>query len=602
MENKLLKNPVYKNNEGYDSFDMSQRVSFSSSVGQLLPVYYDLLSPGDKITINDQMTTRTLTLKSAVMTDLVDVIDYFFIPLEQIYSLFGSFYYGVDDRKSTFVASKSSISRYLPAFDTTALMGDLLSASISDDVGENYLNGCLRLMDCFGISAMNYYKCYTNENGNFNHPLVPIFFAAYQKVYSDFYRLDDFQPNTPENYNLDKYYNNTGLITSGFPVGMFMLRHRPYAKDFFKNVFRSPLIAAGYNDTSDHASSLINTQYMNQVNNWLSGQKEFETVDTGSASSTNNAQGDRTVSINVPSHNGNTWVAARSLNTANFRSMFALEKLLEVTRRAGKSYDLQTLAHWGVKTDTFESDRVYFLGSHESPIVVRDVISTADSQATVSGVTSTSISGDVVGKGYGYSRGKSPIKFTAKKHGILLAIYSCVPKIDYNQLGFDKLHTLMERTDFPIPEFANLGMQPLFGYQANLSDSLTDNSNNRGTEINSDSDIISWANFDVWTYRYLEFKQKYNRTFGSLMFSERRWKPAQTLYSDYLDSNRYNMLIRPTFLNGVLTKNYVNSAAMTSGNIDADMTKLYESDPLLHEFVFDAVKSSKISEYGMPQL
>lgn len=285
--------------------------------------------------------------------------------------------------------------------------------------------------------------------------------------------------------------------------------------------------------------------------------------------------------------------------------MFALDKLLEVTRRAGKSYDLQTLAHFGIKTDTFDSDRVFYLGSHESPIIVRDINATADGSYEGNG----SLVGDVSGKGYGAKSSDKPIKFTAKKHGVLMAIYSCVPKVDYTQLGYDRLQTLMERTDFPIMEFQNLGMQPLFGYQANISGSVTPQGNvSKSTQINSESDIQPWSNFDVWQYRYAEFKQKYNRVFGSLQFSERNWKTQNTLYAEYLDTNLYNMLISPRFLNGIVVSNYyeqpipISFTAGAGEEIDTAISNLYSGDPLHHDFVFDVIKTSKLDNYGLPSL
>lgn len=610
MQNKLLKNPVYRNSDGYNSNGFEQRVSFSSAVGQLLPVYYDFLSPGDKITIRDRMESRTITLDSSVWTDLVDTIDYFFVPIDQIYSLFGSFFYGVDDRKSSFVLSKNNVSRYFPTFNIQSILDQMAATHGIDDVGESISNGFWRLLDCFGISSTQLSKIYIRQSrdliDDFVHPLTPIFFCAYQKIWRDFYRLDDYSSNNVSSYSLDRFYNNSGLITdfSNVEEGIFTLRHRPWVKDFFKNVFRSPLIPAGFADTSDSSTSLINSQFMSAVNQWLSGQSSFKSISKGDNGSAN-ALGSNTVSIASDAQNINTSLNSGQINTANIRSMFALDKLLEVTRRSGKTYDLQTLAHFGIKTDDFDSDRVFYLGTHESPIMIRDVVATAD--GTNSGSDpATSIVGDVSGKGYGFKQ-SGDIKFTAKKHGVLLAIYSCVPKCDYAQLGYDPLNHLMERTDFPIPEFANLGMQPLFSYFGNLSNSTTLEDTDRSTTLTDNNSLTDWSAFDVWQYRYSQFKYKYNRVFGSLMHTERRWKPSQIIYADYLDTNLYNMLIRPTFLNGIVIKDYITDTLITKylvGSTDPTqfVQELYESDPLLHEFVFDVVKTSKISNYGLPQL
>ena len=46
---KALDNPQYQANNNYHAHDMSMTRKFSSSVGQLLPVYHDFLYPGDKV-------------------------------------------------------------------------------------------------------------------------------------------------------------------------------------------------------------------------------------------------------------------------------------------------------------------------------------------------------------------------------------------------------------------------------------------------------------------------------------------------------------------------------------------------------------------------
>lgn len=609
MQNKLLKNPVYKNSDGLKPNEFSQRSAFSSSVGQLLPIYYDLLLPGDKVTINDQMTTRTLTLKSAVMCDLTDVIDYFFIPLEQIYSLFGSFVYGVDDRKSSLVANKANISRYFPTFDLTQVLNladsdwnnDLsLINGTFDDVREHKLNGLCRLFDCFGIDINQYVAAINSgdlASSSFpSFPLQPMFFLAYQKCYFDYYRIDDFQENNPSAFNIDRYYSRTALITpTSDDMSIFTLRHRPWQRDFFKNVFQTPLIPAGSNGGATEigaTNSLINNQFMSAVDQWLSGQTSFKTVNQGANGSA--SLGSNTVSIAADAQNPSTTFNSGQLNVANLRSMFALDKLLEITRRAGKNYDLQTLAHFGVKTDNFNSSKVYYLGSHESPIIVRDVIATADG---TNGSQQTNLLGQVSGKGYGYKRSDRPIRFSAKEHGIILGIYSCVPKLDYAQTWYDKLHTYMDRVDFPTPEFMNLGMVPMFTHQM----CINADSKSPTSSIN---DFYSFGQFMNWTYRYIEYKDKPNRVFGSLKYDQHMWKPQE--YLNYFSGYLYNQLIPPTYLNGTLAIDYSDYFMGQPTNAHSDtnwnMNTLYSRDPLLHEFVFDVVKSSKISQYGLPQL
>lgn len=596
MENKFLKNPVYQNKDGYNSHDMSQRVGFSSALGQLLPIYYDFLNPGDKITINSHLETRTLTLDSAVWGTLKDQVDYFFIPIEQIYSLFGSMFYGIDDRKSSFVLSQNDISQLLPACDLKSLVAyfDQDYSSVRDEMNYPRKLGFYRLCDAFGISSAGLEQMTIIDPQTYVHPLSLLWFAAYQKCYYDFYRLDEWENNEPLAFSLDRFYNRRSLIDTfdtNF-VKLFHLHYRPFGKDFYKNVFPTPLIPAG-SQQSSAGQSLINSNYMGAVNQWLSSQDSFKSVGIGDQGTPSN--GANTVSVAASVQNVANTVNAGQINTANLRSMFALDKLLEVTRRAGKSYDLQTLAHYGVKVDDFNKDKVFYLGSHENEIVSQAVVSTADTPE------SNTLVGDISGKGFGSTRSSNPIRFTAQKHGILLAIYSCVPSLMYAQMGVDKLMTIVERTDLPIQEFQNLGMQPLFDFQVDLWD-------------NNNTSPTDWSDFKVWQYRYAEFKQKINRVFGSLMFTERRWMPQVRLNTNNFNTLS-NRLIRPNFLNGIVSVNFSlalpepseggseDYTPSTSANYGkAYISQMYATDPLQHNFVFDVAKASKLSNYGLPNL
>ena len=57
-------NPNHVAKIGYNGFDMGHSLKFSSTVGELLPVYYDILQPGDKVSLKSTIKTRTMPLES----------------------------------------------------------------------------------------------------------------------------------------------------------------------------------------------------------------------------------------------------------------------------------------------------------------------------------------------------------------------------------------------------------------------------------------------------------------------------------------------------------------------------------------------------------
>ena len=81
------------------------------------------------------------------------------------------------------------------------------------------------IYDCFG-----YYK--------FN----PFRLLAYQKIYYDFYRRQDYEPSRPEHYNIDDINSaDLNISDNARLLGIFTLRYRWLAKDYFTGVVPSEL-------------------------------------------------------------------------------------------------------------------------------------------------------------------------------------------------------------------------------------------------------------------------------------------------------------------------------------------------------------------------
>lgn len=631
----LLQNPQHVARIGYDGFDMSQLLKFSSSSAELLPVYYDLLQPGDKVSMHTIMKTRTQPLETAAMTHITERIEWFFVPLEQIYKPFGSWYYGIQDLHSSLFYSKSAdeyavapISKEFPYIPSRSLQTIWNSGRAGGSALRNgtWFDGdaeAWRLIDCFlpfsaTASRQERARSFTfpsNGNGqSFNKPVEmspselaeytknpgniaisygvnPMFFAAYQKIYYDYYRLSDREVNNATAYNLDNFYD-TGIVDESILADLFKLRYRAWKRDFFTNTQISPLFG-------ETALAALNQNSITAVNQWLTGLQSINTSNQNGVDNTTEP-----TQVMIPS--------SATLSPANIRTAFAVEKLLEITRRAGKHYDAQTLAHFGVDVPTGISGEVKFIGREESVIQIADVVSTADTASSDTGAAL----GQVGGKGYGLGNGNK-CQYTAPCHGILMAIYSAEPAVDYSDYGLNKLQTLINRSDWFTPEYDDLGMQPLFKYQSFPSQ-----------EVEVGQNAIDNANIYGWQYRYSELKTKYNLVRGALADygTMRTWAPSR---KGLFGSTLKEFLINPTYLNSIFLINYnpnlgglseyetvyirtidedgavsetESYALNTNPTYGLGFQTLYSSDPFLHEFYFDVKKASKMSTYGMPSL
>ena len=399
----VLKNPTYSNAKGYQGFPLRNSIQFSSCLGHLLPVWWHTLDPGDKVNINCVLKTRTNPLDSPAMVSINEHLDWFFVPYRNLYRLFEQIYTGVNDIHSS-VFDPTEVTNIYPYTTLKEIFKKILDDSRkTDDFGYNRPAGTIRLLQALGydvasvldwnIPAMNDFEAINVARSLWS-------LCAYQAIYYSHYRLSDRQENVAPAYSLDQYYQNTSAITSTYlNENMLKLRYRPIQKDFFHGGFVSPLIGSGnigmlgtFNNGDSYFASDFFRQYLM----------------TGEDSSIINSDGTSTTTS--PSS-----VDFGSTNLASLRQSFALEKLLEITRRTGKHIDEQILAHFGVKVPEGVSEEPIYIGSDDSEIQIGDVISTAG--------TDSDALGELAGKGYNHSNGHIG-QFEAKCHGILMCIYS----------------------------------------------------------------------------------------------------------------------------------------------------------------------------------
>lgn len=580
----LFKNPSHKAQLGYNGFDMSHLLQFSSSTGHLLPVYYDLLNPGDKVTCQTILKTRTLELASAAMAKVTEHIEWFFVPMTQIYSIFGDWFNGIQDVKSSLFSingdgkfndtdDMDAQLPYITPNDFASVIGISLQEDMFNDVGGN-----LRLMEHLGIPA----AVGINE-GDWSEPfwnaaVCPIFGAAYQKIWFDFYRDADRSANDPNYYSLDQFYNRPQQI-GDTGTNFFILRYRKARKDFFTNVFVSPVFGiAGTNSFSDVDSNLTNPIGLAFESYLLGSHSNFDGASPASGNTT--LKVDETNPTTVMPSLLNTVYG--SGNVGNYfsptaiRSGFAIQKLLEVTRRAGKHYDAQTLAHFGVSVPKGISGEVMFLGGSDSQLNIGDVIATA----TGSAGDSTSVLGQVGGKGYGYGD-SDKIKFEAPCHGVLMAIYSSEVDRQYDWMGLDKLNTYFNRSSWFTPELDNLGPQPLFRYQSFFSP----------------DDSAANALVLGWQYRWSELKCKFNKAITGLGIG--RTLDYWTTHKEALNSIT-NFYVSPRDLDSIMLVPY--DVSFKDVRNSDNQYICYDTDPLIHELYFDVKKASKMSVYSLENL
>lgn len=605
----LFKKPNRVAQLGRNGFDMSQRRIFTTPVGMLLPTYTDFLLPGDKVKLNSREFVRTQPLQSSAFVRMKAHLDWFFVPVTQLFSQWNQFYNGTNDNMSSMFTGSAS-----PSFPTLKLdiFNHLESAVWSSP---NKETSALRdlLVDEFGVPLawnarrlmMMLYPSVAINGNKLSGGINILSLLAYHKCFHSHYRNTDYTPNDPLQYNIDKYYNVSELPASNF-IKYFTIHYRPWIRDSFSFIQPAPVFGGSFADFLNIGGDTP-----------TSDLSRFFPEARNSVSATSQTGGGSGLDSNLPSfplsgygvsvHNTDS---LNSLSVGDIRAAFALDKLLRITAQAGSHYDEQTLAHFGYKMPQGIADEAYYLGEQSFDIAINEIVATASSTTG----KDTSLLGEIAGRGFGATHEGKDLEFTAPCHGIVIAIHSISPLPDYRDEK-DVIANKINSFDFYHPEFDNIGMQPYGIDFAHLSSTQPTN-------------ILGWQ------YRYMEHKTKLDVADESIYdTSLRTWalSRSRTYYGKETASTGSSLgfnvplsgrfYIMPQYTNGIFYASFPafldpdSASAPSGGFMTFDITQgrswlnplnkpqmIYGDDPFICVLEHKVYKTSVMSVYSLPRM
>ncbi|MBA7539827.1 hypothetical protein ES705_32112 [subsurface metagenome] len=138
----------------------------------------------------------------------------------------------------------------------------------------------------------------------------------------------------------------------------------------------------------------------------------------------------------------------QGIDINDLRLAVRLQEWLERNARGGARYIEQILSHFGVRSSDARLQRAEYLGGGKSPVVISEVLQTAEGVEPV---------GQMLG--HGLSVGNTN-RFTKRfeEHGHVIGIVSVLPRTAYQQ-GIGREFQKFDKLDYYWPEFANLGEQ-----------------------------------------------------------------------------------------------------------------------------------------------
>lgn len=469
-----------------NTFDLSHDRKFSGKIGELMPITVMEAVPGDKFNIKATNLTRFAPLITPIMHQASVYCHFFFVPNRILWSNWEDFISGGEDGLAD------------PTFPTI----NITTSSNGYAVGA--------LADYLGLPTGSQLS---------NVSAMP--FAAYQKIYDDYYRDENL---------IDKVdvTLSDGSQSGADTIELGTMRKRAWQHDYFTSALpwtqRGPEATIPLGTTApvswDYNPS-VGTLMKSVVND---APISSITFDSASALKTNSA-GELLASIpsltpvNVDnSANLVTDLSGATASSINdLRRAFRLQEWLERNARGGARYIEIIMAHFGVRSSDARLQRPEFLGGSATPITISEVLQTSDTSQTTTPQANMA--------GHGVSVGSSNyVSYKCEEHGYIIGIMSVMPKTAYQQ-GIPKHFKKLDKFDYYWPSFANIGEQPI------LNEELYHQNNPTDTETFG------------YTPRYAEYKYIPSSVHGEFRSTLDFWHMGRifgskpTLNQDFIECN-----------------------------------------------------------------
>lgn len=603
----------------------------SLCTGAIVPQYFDILMPGDSVYYRTHMFARLQDLVTAFLGEVDIHLDYFFVPLQMLYTPCGQIYTQTNDFLSSIYADtlrgKDSFPLIKP--DLASIAANASASLPSSQVSEDCFHETIRLFDALDANPLCVFNSAYHSDYDIPHPEgqtgyiddsitnMPAGtywpFLAYQAIYQKYYRNDELEKLNVAAYNVDSLYNQ-----KHFNLGTewFRLRYHQRVSDFFTSMRPSPIMSSVNSITNTDANEFPSNggapdQLLTAVNTFLGSNRAYNDFQWQDSSLQLGMQPDvnfKNGGVNIMSEYGGDSTDFTMLNANNIRALFAVDKYTRIYGRADKTYDDQILAHFGIHIPHDVKHDLTHLKHYRAVLQADPIYGTAN-VANSAEDTFLSTIGQVGGQGQ-VTLDTQEEKFTAPVHGIFMCVAYVLTKPRYIDT-FSPLHLISNRLDLPIAEYDKLGAQPMYRYMYNRY-YLQDGSVSGNSYMNS---------FSGWTNRYQQFKQKYNRC--SLLYAT----PENDHLPDDAQTNVYAPYVLSRNVFGKSTSEYFNAASnwMDSKQfferpnaLDSIMVRHYDgnmhveywqhphlalqSDPILTDFMCYCKKVSWMSETGEPDL
>ena len=440
-------------------FNRDQTILTTFDSGKLIPFYVDEVLPGDTFSVDTAAIIRMTTPKYPVMDDAFIDFYYFYCPNRILWDNFKQFMGEVEETP------------WMPAKTYT-----VPKIKVNNDTNPTYpMEGSI--LDYMGIP--------TKVSKSFEINALPV--RAYVKIWNEYFRDENVENAAViKTDDAEISYDETTddkieeiikkAITGGrcLPVNKF--------HDYFTSCLpypqRGPAVSlpmqgnariSGYTDDKFNEKTLLyaNSFFEGSTNPGNIRDKLYAIAADGGTGSAYLSIGDGTGSEHKVVYLGADLGSISAATINDLRKAVAVQQYYEALARGGSRYREQVQALWDVVISDKTVQVPEYLGGGRYHVNINQIVQTSGQQTnadTPIGETGAMSVTPV---------NESSFTKSFEEHGFVIGV-CCVRHNHSYQQGLERFWSREDRLDYYVPQFANLGEQPVKKKEIMLTGTATD--------------------------------------------------------------------------------------------------------------------------------